>query len=235
MHESIVRGVAQAPISFYDVTPLGRIINRFSNDMFNVDYTLTLLLMFTIVIFMGVVVAFFALAVTTKGIMLILIIPLFIYYLRIAYSTQSFQIKVQRLEANCRSPIYSNFTEVLYGLCTMRAYGQEKRFLEMNQRLVNTQIAPFLTSRAGLPAWLTLRLNIIGALMNLAVCLIAVLVPNIMNPGVLGLALTYSISVVQSMNFFIVIGIEVQSMMNSVERIQFYSDGITGGIPKEAR
>jgi len=34
----------QAPVSFFDVTPIGRILNRFSSDVFSVDDTLPFIL-----------------------------------------------------------------------------------------------------------------------------------------------------------------------------------------------
>jgi len=34
----------QAPVSFFDVTPVGRILNRFSSDVFSVDDTLPFIL-----------------------------------------------------------------------------------------------------------------------------------------------------------------------------------------------
>jgi ABC-type multidrug transport system fused ATPase/permease subunit len=37
MHDAMVRRVLRAPLSFFHTTPVGRILNRFSNDLGRVD------------------------------------------------------------------------------------------------------------------------------------------------------------------------------------------------------
>lgn len=37
MHTALLNSVLSAPVSFFDVTPLGRIVNRFSSDMSTID------------------------------------------------------------------------------------------------------------------------------------------------------------------------------------------------------
>jgi ATP-binding cassette subfamily C (CFTR/MRP) protein 1 len=154
-----------------------------------------------------------------------------ILYYYVALYIQCTQIKVKRLEATCRSPIYSNFSEVLAGLATIRAYRQADRFAEINHKLVSDHVAAFLTTTGGLQAWMTVRLNSMSAFLCLAVCICAVYIKDLMSPGDLGVALAYSMSIVQLLSFLITMSTEVQSLMNSVERIKMYADN---GIPTEA-
>jgi ABC-type multidrug transport system fused ATPase/permease subunit len=231
MHNSMINGMVNAPVSYFDVTPLGRIINRFSSDMGTADYQLSIMINFLFVMVMGVACCLFALIKSTGGYLLILIVPVMVTYYYIALYIQCTQIKVKRLEATCRSPIYSNFSEVLAGLATIRAYRQEKRFSEINLQLVKNHVAAFLTTTGGLQAWMTVRLNSISACLSLAVCVCAVYIKDLMTAGEIGLALSYSMSIVQLLSFLITMSTEVQSLMNSVERIKVYADG---GVPKEA-
>lgn len=63
----------------------------------------------------------------------------------IAYLSTSRDI--QRMESNTRSPIFSNFSELLDGIVTVRAFGAEQRFLDDMYRQID------LTTRM----WSTLR------------------------------------------------------------------------------
>ena len=40
LHNGMIETVTRAPMSFYDTTPLGRIVNRFSKDIYTIDETL---------------------------------------------------------------------------------------------------------------------------------------------------------------------------------------------------
>ncbi len=116
----MIERIAAAPIAFFDVTPLGRVINRFSNDMSKVDFLLTMLVMFTVQLAIIAIAASLAVVVITKGAMLIVLIPLVIIYMNILRFIQTSQIQIQRIEATFRSPIYANFSEILTGLPVIR-------------------------------------------------------------------------------------------------------------------
>ena len=51
LHEGMLTRVFQAPMSFFDTTPVGRILNRFSKDMASVDEVLPMVNCYVCVMF----------------------------------------------------------------------------------------------------------------------------------------------------------------------------------------
>jgi ABC-type multidrug transport system fused ATPase/permease subunit len=60
----------------------------------------------------------------------------------IAYLRSSVELK--RLESVSRSPIFQHFGETLNGVSTIRAYGDEQRFIRENLRKINDNNRPFI-------------------------------------------------------------------------------------------
>ncbi len=69
--------------------------------------------------------------------------------------------------------------------------------------------------------------------MSAGVAALMVIIPDLMSPGLLGLALTLSLGMIQSLSFLSQLSTEVQGMMNSVERIKYYEEG--GGVDQEVK
>ena len=76
LHGAMLRSITLAPISFFDVTPLGRIMNRFSKEQNQVDMMMTVMVAWTFVTINFVLVAFLAIIIATKGVFLAVLIPL---------------------------------------------------------------------------------------------------------------------------------------------------------------
>ncbi|CAK0824919.1 unnamed protein product [Prorocentrum cordatum] len=148
IHTMLLRTMSRAPVAFFDVTPLGRILNRFSKDMLQIDMTLAMMLSWAIVLAMFVVTSCLAVVVSTRGWMLLLMVPAGAGYLRIFRFVRHSAIEIQRLESISRSPLASTFQEVLAGLTTIRAYRQQGRFQALNATMVNQNVVPFFLSKS---------------------------------------------------------------------------------------
>jgi ABC-type multidrug transport system fused ATPase/permease subunit len=140
--------VLQAPTSFFDTTPLGRIINRFSKDMNTVDqelvqtlrsYLMTLFSVFSTIVVISTITPIFTLC----------LIPILVFYaIQQAYFTVSYR-ELKRLDSVARSPIFALLGETLDGVATIRAFGAQGTLSErLNAMLDRQQHAFYLINAA---------------------------------------------------------------------------------------
>ncbi|TRY70343.1 hypothetical protein TCAL_02430 [Tigriopus californicus] len=220
LHNNILTTVLAAPMMFFDTNPKGRVLNRFSKDVDAVDSSVP-----------GNFNGFFKFLYNTCGtiaiicftnpIFIAIFVPLFIcyYFIQKIYIATSRQIK--RLNSIARSPIYSLFGETLSGVVTIKAFKLQANFLDQNNAMVDIfQSSNYLSMAAN--RWLSIRLEMLGNVVILFAALFAVLGKNVMNPGVVGLSLSYAMQITGSLNFLIRMVSQIENNMVSVERIQEY-------------
>ena len=135
LHEKMVEAVLQAPVLFFDSNPVGRIMNRFSKDVGYLDEVLPKIFLMSIQLILFVVTGFLVPVVTNPW-LLFIVVPLTVFIVCIAryYLRTSRQIK--RLEAICRSPVFSHISETLDGLDTIRTRRRQRDFVDQFYRYV---------------------------------------------------------------------------------------------------
>ena len=138
---------------------------------------------------------------------------------------------MKRLESISRSPIYSHFGETVSGATTIRAYAKSQSFIATNEKKIDeNQVCyypTFVSSR-----WLAVRLETIGNILILFAALFAVTARDVMDPGLVGLSLSYALTVTQSLSYLVTMVSEVETNMVGVERIKEYQE-ITEEAPLE--
>lgn len=126
LHNKLLHNTMRLPMSFFDTTPLGRILNRFSKDVDVIDNVLPMSMRFWIMMFFNAVGVIVTISYSTP-IFLAAVVPLGIIY----YIVQKFYVatsrQLKRIESVTRSPIYTHFSETITGQSTIRAYGEEQR------------------------------------------------------------------------------------------------------------
>ncbi|XP_042490578.1 ABC transporter C family member 3-like [Macadamia integrifolia] len=189
MHLCIFR----APLSFFDSTPSGRILNRASIDQSAIDTSIPHQieeLLISVMGFLGTI----AVMSQVAWQMLIFFIPMFvtcIWYKRYYVPTAQ---ELSRLTGVCQAPIIQHFSESSLGSTTIRCFDQEDRFMDMNLKLVDGYSQPkFYFS--GAMEWLCFRMDILASITYAVSLVFLILVPKgVLNPGVAGLAITYGLS-----------------------------------------
>uniref|UniRef100_A0A672VBM3 ATP binding cassette subfamily C member 3 n=1 Tax=Strigops habroptila TaxID=2489341 RepID=A0A672VBM3_STRHB len=222
LHAALLENKFHTPQSFYDTTPTGRIINRFSKDIYVIDEVIPP----SILMFLG---TFFTslstmiVIIASTPLFAVVIVPLAIVYFFVQrfYVATSRQLK--RLESVSRSPIYSHFSETVSGTSVIRAYGRVKSFIDISdQKIDENQKShyPGIVSNR----WLGIRVEFVGNCIVLFAALFAVIGKNSLNPGLVGLSVSYALQVTLSLNFMVRATSELETNIVAVERIKEYSE-----------
>jgi ABC-type multidrug transport system fused ATPase/permease subunit len=118
-----------APMAFFDTTPLGRLLNRFSYDTEVVDVTMTMKAAAALISVGWFLTGVAVMTAISKGVMLALLIPqgYAVYQLQLFYRRSA--VDLQRIDAVSRSPLQSLLAEGLDGANTIRAFKMQSTFL----------------------------------------------------------------------------------------------------------
>ncbi|KAG7137733.1 Metal resistance protein YCF1 like [Verticillium longisporum] len=224
LHERMANAIFRSPMSFFDVTPTGRILNRFSSDIYRVDEVLARTFN---MLFVNLARSCFTLAVisvsTPAFIAFIIPLALTYYWIQRYYLRTSRELK--RLDSVSRSPIYAHFQESLGGVSTIRAYRQQQRFELENEWRVDSNLKAFYPSISA-NRWLAVRLEFMGALVILAaagLAIISVTNHSGLKAGLVGLSMSYALQITTSLNWIVRQTVEVETNIVSVERVLEYA------------
>uniref|UniRef100_A0A8C8ZXC6 ATP-binding cassette sub-family C member 10 n=1 Tax=Prolemur simus TaxID=1328070 RepID=A0A8C8ZXC6_PROSS len=231
LHHRLLHRVLMTPVTFFDATPTGRVLNRFSSDVACVDDSLPFILNILLANMAGLL---GLLAVLGSGLpwLLLLLPPLSIIYYRVQRHYRASSRELRRLSSLTLSPLYTHLADTLAGLPVLRATGATYRFEEENQRLLGlNQRCQFAASAA--IQWLDIRLQLIGAAVVSAIAGIALVQhqQGLANPGLVGLSLSYALSLTGLLSGLVSSFTQTEAMLVSVERLEEYSCD----LPQEPR
>uniref|UniRef100_A0AAQ4QG79 ATP-binding cassette, sub-family C (CFTR/MRP), member 10 n=1 Tax=Gasterosteus aculeatus aculeatus TaxID=481459 RepID=A0AAQ4QG79_GASAC len=223
VHDRLLDRVLQATVSFFDTTPTGRVLNRFSSDLYAVDDSLPFILNILLANAFGLL---GALVVIGYGLpwVLVLVPPLALLYWRAQRFYRHTSRELKRLCSVTLSPVYSHFSETLSGLGTIRASGSAARFEdELARRLEQNQRCLFLGNAAA--QWLGIRLQLIGVAVVTGLGVLAVVQHqyNAVDPGLVGLSLSYALSITSLLCGLVSSFTQTEMQLVSVERTEEYS------------
>ncbi|XP_038948895.1 ATP-binding cassette subfamily C member 4 isoform X2 [Rattus norvegicus] len=200
----------------------GRILNRFSKDIGHMDDLLPLTFLDFIQTLL-LVVSVIAVAAAVIPWILIPLVPLSIIFVVLRRYFLETSRDVKRLESTTRSPVFSHLSSSLQGLWTIRAYKAEERCQELfdaHQDLHSEAWFLFLTTSR----WFAVRLDAICAVFVIVVAFGSLVLAKTLDAGQVGLALSYSLTLMGMFQWSVRQSAEVENMMISVERVIEYTD-----------
>ena len=151
----------------------------------------------------------------------------------VTFSPQITYRELKRLDSVNRSPLYALLGETVDGVATIRAFNAQGALICRLKKFLDTQQhAYFLTCAA--QCWLAVRLELIGTLIITFACLCAVVEHESVNgdetrAGLFGLAISFSLSITQSLNWSVRMASDFEAQMVAVERVKDYCE-----LPGEA-
>ncbi|KAK0432840.1 P-loop containing nucleoside triphosphate hydrolase protein [Armillaria borealis] len=224
LHDAMLESLMHAPLSFFELTPTGRILNLFSRDTYVVDQILAraiqnLCRTLAVCVFIVLVIG------SSFPLFLLSVIPLGYFYLQVMKYYLATSRELKRLDAVSRSPIFAWFSESLAGLSTIRAFNQGSLFIAANQRRVDRNQICYLSS-ISVNRWLSVRLEAVGATIIFLVATLAMvaLITTGVDAGLVGLVLSYALNATSSLNWVVRSASEVEQNIVSVERILHQSE-----------
>ncbi|KAF2071736.1 hypothetical protein CYY_006941 [Polysphondylium violaceum] len=226
-HEKMFKAVIRSPMSFFDTTPIGRILNRFSKDQLTIDESIARTLGMFLNTFCQVFGSIIVIALVSPFIIIAMIpVAALFYFIQRYYLNSSRELT--RLEGVSRSPIYAHFSETLAGVTTIRAFQEAFRFSSENEKLLDdNQKCYYINISAN--RWLALRLEFLGACIVTSAVLYTVLASHHIDPGTAGLVITYALAITSNMNWMVRMSCDLENSVVSIERIQEYCS-----LPSEA-
>lgn len=222
IHKRLMESVTRAKFKFFDVTPLGQLMNRFSKDLEAVDQEVAPIAIGVMSCALAIVVTVGLITAITPGFLVAAIFISAMYFFVGKFYLRSSR-DLKRIESVQRSPLFQQFGETLSGITTIRAYGDERRFIRDNMLRINTHSRPFIYLWAA-NRWLSFRIDVIGDLVAFFAGAFVVLSIGKIDAGSAGLSLSYAISFTENVLWLVRLYAMNEQNMNSVERIKEYLD-----------
>ncbi|KAI1889792.1 hypothetical protein AGOR_G00166580 [Albula goreensis] len=233
LHDKMFKTILRSPMSFFDTTPIGRIVNRFSKDLdevdsalpFNMENFLQFCLLVTYTI--GTISAVFPE-------LLIAVVVLGGIFAAILYVFQRSIREMKRMENISRSPWISLTSSAIQGLGTIHAYNKREQYIEMFKGMSDSNSNHFVLFNCG-SRWLSFRLDFLSALVTLFVALFVILAPNSVSQAMKGLALSYTMQLTGMLQYVVRLSTELEAKFTSVERLQEYTEGCVSEAPRKIK
>ncbi len=221
LHQELLKGVLRAPMQFFESNPVGRILSRFSADIEVVDLAIPGNIQEMMGCVSGIFIAL-TLILGVSPLTLLGIIPIVFLYYRFQRLFRATSRETARLGSWTNSPIFAQYSESIAGVTVIRAFDWQERFLKRLLVSIDKNQSTFFSSIAA-NRWLGVRLEILGSFLVGLVTLCAVCIPSYFGVAGAGLSVMYALSVTGTLNWLVRTVTMLESSMNSVERINYYT------------
>ncbi|CAD6340164.1 unnamed protein product [Miscanthus lutarioriparius] len=202
LFSQLLNSLFRAPMSFYDSTPLGRVLSRVSSDLSIVDLDIPFAFMFSASAGINAYSNLGVLAVVTWQVLFVSV-PMIVLAIRLQRYYLASSKELMRINGTTKSALANHLGESIAGAITIRAFQEEDRFFEKNLELVDKNAGPYFYNFAA-TEWLIQRLETMStAVLSFSALVMALLPQGTFSPGFVGMALSYGLSLNMSFVFSI--------------------------------
>ncbi|XP_065206733.1 multidrug resistance-associated protein 1-like isoform X2 [Planococcus citri] len=219
-HDTLVASILKWPTWLLDSTPIGRIINRLTGDIYNLDSRMGAKIV-NLIIFLSRLISICLVIIYTTPICMVVMVPILIvmYLIQVFYSRMAHQIT--RIQAAQQSPLYSCLVETISGLPSVRAYQYENtsilRALDKMDRFSVAYRSYFICCRC-----IATKMDILGGCIGFFAAYFIVSEKNNLDIGLIGFSMSYSIQMTRELTWLLLRLIEIEDGIIAVERIKEY-------------
>eukprot|EP00927_Polykrikos_kofoidii_P030793 TRINITY_DN26508_c0_g1_i1.p1 TRINITY_DN26508_c0_g1~~TRINITY_DN26508_c0_g1_i1.p1 ORF type:complete len:1381 (+),score=229.47 TRINITY_DN26508_c0_g1_i1:141-4283(+) len=225
LHGGMVWAVLRAKSSFFDETPQGRIMNRFSTDINFVDEKIEQTISQFANCLMNLCGCLFVICTVYPPLIILAIIILVLFYTLTDYYRHSSR-ELQRLELVTLSPVYTLLNETLHGLSTIRGYGIGQLIVTRLDAAMDITTGIKFLMKSG-TAWLQIRLKALNVTMVVFVTTAPMVIPlDHLSAGFIALAITYSFDMGLYMQWGAQVAADLEQRFIGIARILDYTDNI---------
>ncbi|CAH8527972.1 unnamed protein product [Schistosoma rodhaini] len=224
VHESALDTILEGRLNYFNTTPQGRILNRFSSDVGTVDDALPFQLNILLASLAGLLGALVIVCVSLPTLIFFLLPLVFIFW-SIQRQYRGAARDLKRISSIVRSPVYNHYTDTLSGLAVIHGLGQEIRFRQLTACKLSDQIRAELASLAA-SCWLSIRLQLIGSAVITGVIIVS-LVGRLFDwthVATIGLSVVYALNISGLMTSVVYDMTETEKNLVAVERCQELTD-----------
>ncbi|XP_041441704.1 ATP-binding cassette sub-family C member 9 isoform X3 [Xenopus laevis] len=218
LHHNLLKKIILAPIRFFDTTPLGLILNRFSADTNIIDQhippTLESLTRSTLLCLSAIGVISYA-----TPISMVALLPLGVAFYFIQKYFRVASKDLQELDDSTQLPLLCHFSETAEGLTTIRAFRHETRFRQRMLELTDTNNLAYLFLSAA-NRWLEVRTDYLGACIVLTAAVFSITYG--LDSGIVGLGLTYALTVTNYLNWVVRNLADLEVQIGAVKKVNSF-------------
>ncbi|KAI8865912.1 hypothetical protein GQ42DRAFT_105945, partial [Ramicandelaber brevisporus] len=220
VHAALLRHLVNATPRFFDRTPLGRVISRFSSDMKTLDREAMMWMSYFLNSAVNVIMICVVIATTIPSFVIPGVIVFMVgYVIMIYYLNVSREIK--RIESTANAPLLSLYGELTSGATTIRAYGVTSRFRNECDKYVDGYNRAFYMMWA-VNHWLYVLMDSLGAFVSLVSALLILYNAEDYTAASAGFTLSYALAFSQVALWVPRCYGDLELIMNSMERVEQY-------------
>ncbi|CEP08191.1 hypothetical protein [Parasitella parasitica] len=217
LYQQLLRRVLRAPMRFFDTTPIGRILNRFSKDFEYIDSGVPNDLMYFLIQWLVIISAIMTVCTVLPAFVFPMALVTFLNVI-IGKRFSAASRELRRMDSVTRSPLFTHFGETLVGVATIRAYGVTRQFMNEMLRRVDANARPFyyvwIANR-----WVGVRFSFLGAAVNFCTGIFILLSLSYMDASLAGFCLSFVLSYTTQMTMAIKRYTRLEMSFNAVERV----------------